>query len=144
MAIWKIFTCESFMGAKLVNQRWHWKINLWKRALVNAVSFQRYFQPLKFHLLPFKVIYVLCFTLSVIDSSEWQIKTNTLELNIVAMTAWKESKYGVFSGLYFPVFELNTEIYGVNSPNTGKYRPQKTQYSDTFHTVYILNNKNRK
>ena len=25
------------------------------------------------------------------------------------------SKYGVFSGPYFPVFGLNTEIYGVNS-----------------------------
>ena len=29
------------------------------------------------------------------------------------------SKYGVISGLYFPVFRLNTEIYC--SPNTGKY-----------------------
>ena len=26
-------------------------------------------------------------------------------------TAWKVSKYGVISGLYFPVFGLNTEIY---------------------------------
>ena len=29
-------------------------------------------------------------------------------------TAWKMSKYEVFSGPYFPVFGLNTEIYGVN------------------------------
>ena len=29
-------------------------------------------------------------------------------------TARKVSKYGVFSGPYFPVFGLNTEIYGVN------------------------------
>ena len=28
--------------------------------------------------------------------------------------AWKVSKYGVFSGPYFLVFELNTEIYFVN------------------------------
>ena len=28
--------------------------------------------------------------------------------------AWKVSKYGVFSGPYFPVFELNTGIYSVN------------------------------
>ena len=37
--------------------------------------------------------------------------------------AWKVSKYGVFSGPYFPVVGLNTEIYGVISvfsPNTGK------------------------
>ena len=30
-----------------------------------------------------------------------------------------------FSGPYFPVF----------SPNTGKYRPEKTTYLDTFHAV---------
>ena len=28
------------------------------------------------------------------------------------VTAWKESKYGVISGSYFPVFGLNTEKYG--------------------------------
>ena len=35
------------------------------------------------------------------------------------ITAWKVSKYGVFSG-----------------PNTGKYGPKKTPYLDTFHAVY--------
>ena len=40
-------------------------------------------------------------------------------------SAWKLSKYGVFSSPYFPVF----------SPNTGKYVPEKTPYLDTFHTV---------
>ena len=35
------------------------------------------------------------------------------------------SKYGVFSGLYFPAFELNT----------GKYGPEKTPYLDTVHAV---------
>ena len=39
--------------------------------------------------------------------------------------AWRVSKYGVFSGQYFPVF----------SPNTGKYGPEKTPYLDTFHEV---------
>ena len=33
----------------------------------------------------------------------------------ISFTAWKWSKYGVFSGPYFPVF----------SPNTGKYGPEK-------------------
>ena len=33
-------------------------------------------------------------------------------------TAWKVSKYGIFSG-----------------PNTGKYGPEKTPYLDTFHAV---------
>ena len=40
-------------------------------------------------------------------------------------TAWKKSKYGVFSGPYFPVF----------SPNTRKYGPKKTPYLDTFYVV---------
>ena len=41
-------------------------------------------------------------------------------------TAQKVSKYGVFSGPYFPVFSLNMEKYG----------PEKTLYVDTFHTVW--------
>ena len=43
-------------------------------------------------------------------------------------TAPRVSKYGVFSGPYFPVF-------GLNSPNTGKCGPEKTSYLDTFYTV---------
>ena len=45
--------------------------------------------------------------------------------NTQMSTAWNVSKYGVFSGSYFPVF----------SPNTGKYTPEKTPYLDTFHEV---------
>ena len=44
-------------------------------------------------------------------------------------------KYGVFSGPYFSPFELNTERYGVFSPNAGKYGPEKIPYLDTFHAV---------
>ena len=44
---------------------------------------------------------------------------------ISAYIARKVSKYGVFSGPYFPAF----------SPNTGKYGPEKTSYLDTFHAV---------
>ena len=40
-------------------------------------------------------------------------------------TAWKESKYGVFSGPYFSAF----------SPDTGKDGPEKTPYLDTFRAV---------
>ena len=43
-----------------------------------------------------------------------------------------------FSWSVFPVFGLNTEIYEVFyefSPNTGKYRPEKTPYLYTFHAV---------
>ena len=43
-------------------------------------------------------------------------------------TSWKVCKYGDFSVPYFPVF----------GPNTGKYRPEKTPYLDTFHAVRFL------
>ena len=41
------------------------------------------------------------------------------------LTAWKVSRYEIFSGPYFPVFRTNT----------GKYGPEKTPYLDTFHAV---------
>ena len=34
--------------------------------------------------------------------------------NCHTYTVWKVSKYGVFSGPYFPTFGLNTERYGVS------------------------------
>ena len=37
------------------------------------------------------------------------------------------SKFGVFSGPYFPAF----------SPNKGKYRPENTPYLDIFHAVQV-------
>ena len=40
-------------------------------------------------------------------------------------TAWKVSRYKVFSSPYFPTFRLNT----------GKYGPEKTSYLYTFHAV---------
>ena len=54
------------------------------------------------------------------------------------LTVWKVSKYRMFSGPYFPVFGLNTEIYFVFSPNTGRYGPEKIPYLDTFHAVAAL------
>ena len=39
---------------------------------------------------------------------------NVINDDAVKLTARKMSKYGVFSGSYFLVFGLNTEIYGVN------------------------------
>ena len=49
-----------------------------------------------------------------------------------------------FSGRYFPVFALNTEIYSVNLRikseyrNIGKYGPEKTPYLDSFHAVISI------
>ena len=40
------------------------------------------------------------------------------------------SKYGVFSGPYFPVSGLNTEVY------LGKYGPEKTPNLDTWRIVW--------
>ena len=47
-------------------------------------------------------------------------------------TAWKVSKYGVCCGPHFPVFELNTEIYGVNIHIQSKYRKIRTRNNSIF------------
>ena len=48
------------------------------------------------------------------------------------------SKYRVFSGSYFPVVGLNTEIFDVNTGNTEKYGQEKTPYWDTFYAVKVV------
>ena len=47
-------------------------------------------------------------------------------------TASKVSKYGVFPGPYFPVFELNMEIYSVNLRIQSKYRKIRTRKNSVF------------
>ena len=47
-------------------------------------------------------------------------------LKIPITTCPKE--YGIYSGPYFPVFNVNA----------GKCGPEKTPYLETLHTVYIL------
>ena len=44
----------------------------------------------------------------------------------------KVSKYGDFSGPYFPVFGLNTEIYGVNLRIQSDYRKIRTKKKSVF------------
>ena len=44
-----------------------------------------------------------------------------VEGNVIMFTAWKVSKYGVFSG-----------------PNTGKYGTEKIPYLDTFRAVIAI------
>ena len=48
------------------------------------------------------------------------------------ITAWKASKYEVFSGPHFSVLGLNK----------GKYGPQKSPYLHTFHAVNVASNIN--
>ena len=53
-------------------------------------------------------------------------------------------KYRVFSGLYFPTFELKTERYGclsAFSPNAGKYGTEITPYLDSFHEGLLRSEK---
>ena len=50
----------------------------------------------------------------------------------MAHTAWKVSKYGVFSVPYFPVFGLNTEIYFVNLRIQSEYRKIRTRSNFVF------------
>ena len=47
-------------------------------------------------------------------------------------TAWKVSTYGVFSGPYFPIFGLNTEIYSVNLRIQSAYRKICTRKNSVF------------
>ena len=42
------------------------------------------------------------------------------------------SEYGVFSGLYFPVFGLNTEIYFVNLHIQSEYKKIRTRKKSVF------------
>ena len=53
--------------------------------------------------------------------------------------AAKVPKYGVFSGPYFPVLGLNTEVYSVSPRIQSEYWKicsEKTPYLDTFHAAY--------
>ena len=49
------------------------------------------------------------------------------ELSYLPLTTWKVSKYGVISSPYFPVFRLNTGIYGVNLRIQSEYRKIRTR-----------------
>ena len=73
-------------------------------------------------------------------SSENEVRWNEVK-NRITYTAWKVSKYGVFSGPCFPVFALNTEIYSVILCIQPEYRKKRTRkknpYLDTFHVVIM-------
>ena len=50
----------------------------------------------------------------------------------IVTTAWKVFKYGVFSGPYFPVFGLNTEIYSINLRIQPEYTKIRTRKKSIF------------
>ena len=49
-----------------------------------------------------------------------------------SIPAWQVSKYGAISGLYFPVFRLNMEIYSVNLRIQSEYRKIRTRNNSVF------------
>ena len=53
-------------------------------------------------------------------------------LFVCISTAWKLYKYGVFSGPYFTVFWLNTEIYRLNLRIQSKYGKIQTRKNSVF------------
>ena len=56
-------------------------------------------------------------------------------------TAFQVSKYGVFSGPYFPAFGMNTEKYGVSlciQSKCRKIRTRKTPNTDIFQAVELV------
>ena len=52
--------------------------------------------------------------------------------NFEIVTAREMTKYGVFSGPYFPVFGINTEIYEVNLCIQSKYGKIRTRRKPVF------------
>ena len=50
----------------------------------------------------------------------------------LALTTWKVSKYGVFSGPYFPVLGLNTERCGVSLRIQSEYGKIRTRKNSVF------------
>ena len=69
------------------------------------------------------------------------------ELTFV-VTAWKVSKYGFFSGPYFPAFGLNTVKYSVSlriQSECGKIQARKNSVFGYFsHSVLILDQETQK
>ena len=77
-------------------------------------------------------------------SSQVSLKIQIIPLGFVAIgahrcmtfdtffTAWKVSKYRVFSGPYFPVYGMNSEIYGANLHSQSKYRKIRTRKNYVF------------
>ena len=76
--------------------------------------------------------------------ANWDFKWK-MNFNPDPNTTWKVSKYRVFSGRHFPVFRLNTEIYGVNLHIQFEYRKIRTRKNCVFrHFSCSLINKLKK
>ena len=80
-------------------------------------------------------------TKNIREKWELELMFEKILLRII-ITAWKVSKYGVFSGPYFPGFGLNTEIYSVSLRNQSEYWKIRTRKNFVFghfsRSVWIL------
>ena len=84
----------------------------------------------------------LVLTLSFVTLPWFMPKINWIVQKVIVFfpesIAWKVSKYGVFSVPYFPVFGLNTEIFGINLHIQFKCRKIRIRKNSVFgHTPYI-------
>ena len=77
----------------------------------------------------FKRLNEIC---DVISNCAWKCGRARIMKLTKTNTAWKVFKYRVFSGPYFPVFGLNTEIYGLNLRIQSKYRKMRTRKNSVF------------
>ena len=68
-----------------------------------------------------------------VRNGQYYIRNLMLITNI--RTAWKVSKYGVFSGSYFPAFVLNTERYCI-SPYSVRMRENPDQKKLRIWTLF--------
>ena len=62
-------------------------------------------------------------------------------VTIIKLSLREKSPYSDFFWPYFPAFELNTEIYGLNlriQSECRKIRARKTPKTDTFCAVYLI------
>ena len=63
-------------------------------------------------------------------NSKWHQDLNQLFPKLI--TALKVSKYGVFSGRYFPTFGLNTKVYCLNLRIQSEYGKIRTRKNSVF------------
>ena len=81
----------------------------------------------RFEIRPFALLPMICTT--------WVYLARLLQ-TLDWLTAWKLSKYGFFSGQYFPVLGLNKEIYGLNLRIQSEYKKMRARKNSVFGTIF--------
>ena len=120
VSLWSQSDCEKMRTRKTPNT---YTSNV---VLLNNNSFQRRSVNFVWHCT--ESVSYLSPKLEILNAFKFRIKSWVPD----GCTAWKVSKYGVFSGPYFLVFELNTEIYEVNLRIQSEYRKIKTRKYSVF------------